>query len=724
MYKENHQFKATPFTYDTNPNFFFLSQHYQTPLAVLISGLDKGVKLHAVFGKDGVGKTIFINYVYKLIKHACTATLLNKRIRTASTLLQLALTGFGQKAERVDKLGLFKQLRTFLEIEFEKNHEQPSLLIIDDADKMTPEAFGVINSLLNLSNKNNPLLQLILVGNSDLEEILHNCLKQTISENTDILWHHLKPLTIQDTKNYIHHRLKIVGVTDETLFNEQVCAEIYEHSKGIPRNIDTLCHQVLQIGIIRQTHIFSSAQLHEIADNEKPRINSSLAVPDDATPVSFRFFKEGLITAVIVAGIGIAFFIENHFLTVPEEPQLVVPSQAEKKPNIKPELVATASTSDSSGIKTKDLLNGTSRKVGLSNRLDNNIQRASESPKKSAIDMQVVQSLAIAERQLSESKLLTPKQDNAYETYTAILSTNPNEQRAISGLQRIAKRYLTLATKRLNQGELLSSETLISRGLEIAPDHRKLVALSKQVEHQYKIQEQERKIQTLVKQGGHHVIALKLISPPGDNAYQSYLDVFAIDKTNQLAEQGMKKIQWLLESQIVEVRNNKEYGSAMEIVKLILTTPSKEIHLEDLLATAYETEKMVTDKIVTLLNRADQQLESKQLIHPSGNNATETYRIILKINHANKDAKRGLENIVRQYRISAESALAGGKTKQALIYANKAIKVFPDNLKLRELQNKISNSLSKQSNRVMTKNIALKHKRSESNKELRLFGNF
>ena len=117
--------------------------------------------------------------------------------------------------------------------------------------------------------------------------------------------------------------------------------------------------------------------------------------------------------------------------------------------------------------------------------------------------------MVVAERQLSKSKLSTPKYDNAYDTYTTILSVDPNEKRAISGLQRISDRYLTLAKKKFINVELSQSKKLITRGLKASPDHKELIALNKKVKQKNKSQEREQNIHALVTQGDQQICSTK-----------------------------------------------------------------------------------------------------------------------------------------------------------------------------------------------------------------------
>ena len=714
-YEMYEELKTKPFNLESDLNFIFLGQNYEIPLAMLVSGLDKGVQLHTVLGVDGVGKTTFVKYVYKHIQHSCTVGLVNRPIDSFSTLLQFALESFDQKAEKVDMSSMLNQFNAFLASEYTKNHGQPSLLIIDDAHKIAPGILKRLSNLFEFNSKNARLLQLILVGNNALQGILN----QAISKKVERLWHHLKPLTSQETNNYIHQQLKIAGVTNKDLFNEQVCTAIYVYSKGIPQRINSLSHRLLHLSSEEQLNTISTEYIRLIANDEKQTGNALPSSVDKTEDSSSWFFKDGRVAGLIFAGIGIVSgFVVAPFLTEPDEPQIAVTKNTGIKSDNK-KWATVAAPSNISAIKTKTPLNQAIKPSNRSNNsITNNKQLASKSNNK------IEKLLVVAERQLSKSKLSTPKYDNAYDTYTTILSVDPNEKRAISGLQRIADRYLTLAKNKFIDVELSQSKKLIARGLKASPDHKELIALNKKVKQKNKSQEREQNILALVTQGNQQIAALKLISPKGDNAYQSYLDIFAFDKTNRQAVQGLKKIQRLLKSQIHEAINNNEYKSAMVVVKQILSAPSKEQYLQNTLTLAFKTEKIVTNKIANLLSRADQQLDSKQMAHPAGSNATATYRTILNIDQSNIEAKTGLKNIVEQYSIFAEDALAAGKTNQALIYANKAVKAFPENVKLLKLQSRISFLLSEQNLGIAANNIALKHKRTELKKQLRPFGNF
>jgi type II secretory pathway predicted ATPase ExeA/tetratricopeptide (TPR) repeat protein len=717
MYKEHYQFKTMPFAHKSDLNFIYLGQNYETPLAMLVSGLDKGLYLHAVLGQDGVGTTTFVRYVEKHIQHSCSVGFIDKEVESSSTLLQFAIESFGHKAKIIDVSEMVRQLRIALKVEFEKNNQQPSILIIDNVHQISPEAFQAINLLTTINYNNRKLLQLILVGNNDTQEIL-----RTKMERVDILWHHLNPLTAEETKKYIHHRLKIAGLPDILLFDEQVCSAIYEKSKGIPKSVNSLCHRLLQLSSLQQTDTISSEQIQLFLTDEKPSKNTNLSVPDDGTYIIPGYFKKSWVSGLTLAGIGLAMgFILTTYLTNPKESQPVVSSV--KVTNKNEKLVANV-VENISRIKAKVTQETEPLNSPVSSMLNDKLQDSDSVPSThSEKNKPTEKLLAVAKQQFIESKLLTPINNNAYETYTAILSIDANEKHAISGLQRIANRYLVLASNSLSQSNYSRTKTLIARGLKASPKNIQLVKLSKQIDDfELKLQEKNQLVKTLLEQGKQQIATLNLITPEGNNAYQTYLDVFSAKKYSKQAVKGMQEIQYLLSSELQKALTEQQYDSAWILAKQVISAPHKEKYLQDTISIAHQVEKTLNSKITKLLTLATRQIKAEQLIKPIDNNATETYRKILRIDRTNSKANIGLKNIAHQYKLITKYALDNGKNKQALIYANEAVAVFPKNLALLDLQSKISLTISEQSH--ATGSVNSTNTNPGFKKRLRPFGNF
>jgi len=305
---------------------------------------------------------------------------------------------------------------------------------------------------------------------------------------------------------------------------------------------------------------------------------------------------------------------------------------------------------------------------------------------------QVEKLLAVAEKQFAASKLMFPSNDNAYETYITILSIAPKEERVLAGLLRITNHYFELAKKHRTEGRLNQSRRFISRGLKVSPDHKELVAIKSQVDDELKLQLERNKIGNMVKLAIQQVTSLKLIEPQGDNAYQTYQAIVAIDKGNLEAKQGMQKIQQRLKSQLQDALEKQDFVTVQKLTEQIISIPSygagNRYH-EKVLFAAFETREIIEDQLEHLLSLAAQQRKTRQLTSPPGDNAFESYQKVLEIDPANGPAAEGLSSLVKQYQAMVESALSDGREDQASKIADEGLEAFPDNKDLLALRGSI-----------------------------------
>ena len=141
---------------------------------------------------------------------------------------------------------------------------QPSLLIVDEAQRLSPELLEEIRLLLNLETPREKLLEIIAAGQPELWEILRRPefrqLKQRVSYSCK-----LKPLSMDELRKYLHHRLARAGLRKQTLFPEATIHAIYEYTQGIPRLVNTLCDNSLQIGFVLKSGCISVSIIEEAA---------------------------------------------------------------------------------------------------------------------------------------------------------------------------------------------------------------------------------------------------------------------------------------------------------------------------------------------------------------------------------------------------------------------------------------------------------------------------
>ncbi|HKF95601.1 MAG TPA: protein kinase, partial [Gammaproteobacteria bacterium] len=140
---------------------------------------------------------------------------------------------------------------------------------------------------------------------------------------------------------------------------------------------------------------------------------------------------------------------------------------------------------------------------------------------------------ATAAKQMSASRLITPKRDNAYETYQKILKLNPGDKRAASGIAEVANRIYERARAQYQSGALEHSMVLVRQGLDADPNHKGLTALEQQIQQGLQAEKKQRHIAELLKLGEQQLADRKLALPAGDNALETYQQVLSLDANNK-----------------------------------------------------------------------------------------------------------------------------------------------------------------------------------------------
>jgi hypothetical protein len=154
-------------------------------------------------------------------------------------------------------------------------------LIVDEAQRLSAELLEEIRLLLNMETTTEKLLQIIVAGQPEFVEVLRRPelrqLKQRVSSICQ-----LKPLTLQELKEYLHHRLTCAGLPTQSLFSTETIESICTYTQGIPRLINSLCDNALQIGFAVQASRITTSIIEEAARD----LDLLPPVENQAPPVS------------------------------------------------------------------------------------------------------------------------------------------------------------------------------------------------------------------------------------------------------------------------------------------------------------------------------------------------------------------------------------------------------------------------------------------------------
>lgn len=238
MYERYFSFKCKPFDLTPNPDFLFLSNTHRKAMTFLEYGIREKIGFILLTGEVGSGKTTIIRNFIKNIDGSVKLSRVNNTKVNSEELLALINEDFGLDAEGKGKTKLLSELNEFL-IDLYSQNYQP-VLLIDEAQNLTPDLLEEIRLISNLETDRTKLLQIILVGQPELRDTIRlsqlRQLRQRISIN-----YHLSPLSCEEISEYIRHRLRIAGNPQAFRIDKEMIDIIHKFSRGIPRLINILC---------------------------------------------------------------------------------------------------------------------------------------------------------------------------------------------------------------------------------------------------------------------------------------------------------------------------------------------------------------------------------------------------------------------------------------------------------------------------------------------------
>jgi len=267
MYCSFFGFQERPFTLTPNPAFIFLSRAHQEAFAHLIYGIENRCGFILLTGEVGAGKTTVIRTLLTELKpetHA-TALILNPMVSSLG-LLRTINREFGISDQGSEPADLVEELHRFLLAQ--KEAGRATVLMIDEAQDMEPEVLEQVRLVSNLETASEKLIQIILVGQPELEELLLRPELRQLNQRITVRFH-LTPMEPADTGDYIRHRITTAagGVKDVALFSAGASKAIHRFAAGLPRLINAAADRALLIAYNRNSRQIDTATAKQaIAD--------------------------------------------------------------------------------------------------------------------------------------------------------------------------------------------------------------------------------------------------------------------------------------------------------------------------------------------------------------------------------------------------------------------------------------------------------------------------
>ncbi len=253
MYQDYFGFSEMPFHVTPNPRFLFLSPTHEEALQHLRYGIEEKKGFIVLTGEVGCGKTTLCRKLLEELEsdeNCDTALLLNPRV-SESQLLRGIMKELGAEVEGSDKNDLLDQIHDLLLEKIEKGRE--IVVIIDEAQNLSFEVMEMLRMLSNLETYDQKLLQIILMGQPELNEKLKE--KRLRQFRQRVLVHYdLLPLNVNEINQYISHRLTLAGSNGRLQFTKHAVRLITKGSLGIPRMINNICDKALLSTYIRNNN--------------------------------------------------------------------------------------------------------------------------------------------------------------------------------------------------------------------------------------------------------------------------------------------------------------------------------------------------------------------------------------------------------------------------------------------------------------------------------------
>jgi len=244
MYTSFFGLNEKPFSITPDPRYLFLSERHGEALAHLVYGVTESGGFIQLTGEVGTGKTTLVRSLLlnKMPDNADVAVVLNPQL---SVIEFLATICEELHIEVLHNKGSVKALTDALNRHLLKAHAEGrrTILIVDEAQNLTPAVLEQVRLLTNLETAKQKLLQIILIGQEELRDLLaRNDLRQLAQRITGR--YHLEPLSRDESSSYIEHRLKVAGAVGE-VFDAGAKKEVFRLSQGVPRLINVICDRAL-----------------------------------------------------------------------------------------------------------------------------------------------------------------------------------------------------------------------------------------------------------------------------------------------------------------------------------------------------------------------------------------------------------------------------------------------------------------------------------------------
>ncbi|HHS89070.1 MAG TPA: DUF2075 domain-containing protein, partial [Rhodobacteraceae bacterium] len=257
-------FSERPFTLVPDPAFLYWSEQHKRAFSVLEFGILSRAPITLVTGSVGCGKTTLLRQLLQSIEADSIVGLISNAQGGRGELIQWVLHALGIKFDPTDSyVSLFQLLQDFLIMTYAEGRRV--ILIFDEAQNLSRDSLEELRMLTNINSNKDELIQLVLVGQNELREMIKRPELRQLAQRIAASFH-LRPLSEEETSEFIVHRLRVAGGTGDEI-DEKAKMLIYEVTQGIPRLVNQVCDMALLYAWSAETKIVDAKIVQSVIDD-------------------------------------------------------------------------------------------------------------------------------------------------------------------------------------------------------------------------------------------------------------------------------------------------------------------------------------------------------------------------------------------------------------------------------------------------------------------------
>jgi general secretion pathway protein A len=264
MFLEYYGFREQPFGVTPDPRFLYLSPAHREALASLYYGIESGRGFLALIAKPGMGKTTLLFHLLEKFRHNARTAFLFQTQCSSREFMRFLLAELGVESYDQDFVRMHEEFNKMLLQEARAGRR--FIVVVDEAQNLDGSVLETVRLLSDFETPRAKLLQIILAGQPELADKLASKHMAQLRQRVSLL-NRLSPLSVEETRKYIDHRLKVVGHSGAPLFTPEALVAIARFTEGIPRNVNNFCFNVLSLSCAVRQKVVDLALVEEVIND-------------------------------------------------------------------------------------------------------------------------------------------------------------------------------------------------------------------------------------------------------------------------------------------------------------------------------------------------------------------------------------------------------------------------------------------------------------------------